>query len=110
VQVCTIAIESAIELRVKLAVLPRDTDDPAFSSSRLAEIGLEQAQPHLADGGVGGHRVPEAIDRYFPDDGDRRRVEELADILANECRADDDAAIFVDDELGSTRVVVGVEC
>src|SRR5699024_5952415 len=61
-------------------------------------IGFEETQPHLAHRRIRGHGVPEAIDRYLADDGDRGGLEHLRDVLADESRAEDHPALVIDDE------------
>src|SRR3712207_8338336 len=69
---------------------PRSTLFPYTTLFR--SVLLQQAQPHLADRGVAGHRVPQPLQRHLADDGDRRGVQQLRDALADEGGAHEDAA------------------
>ena len=68
--------------------------------STLQPVGLEQAKPELRARRERRHGVPEVLERHLADDGDRRRVQRLCDLGARDRRADDDAALLVDDESG----------
>src|SRR3954468_12497801 len=90
---------------------PRHRRAAARPAPRQASppVLLQETQPELAARREAGHGVPEALERDLADDGDGRRVDELADVDAGERRADDHAAVLVDDDPRRARGVVPVE-
>ncbi len=50
--------------------------------------------------------MPQTIERNFPNDCNRKGVDELTDILAHQRRADDDAAVLIDDHFRMTLITI----
>ena len=61
-----------------------------YASSSRSQISLRV--------GNDGYGVPQTVERHLADDRDRRRVDELGDVGADERRADEHAPRLVDDE------------
>src|SRR5687768_9472649 len=66
---------------------PSPSQEPAqprlWAGSVVAAVGLEQAEPDLADGRVRRYGVPEPRQRDLGSDGDRGRVQQLGDVGAD---------------------------
>src|SRR3954451_6449814 len=72
--------------------------NPTSGMAASQPVGLEEAEPDLADGGERGDRVPQLVERHAGGDRDRGAVQELLRVGAGERRAHDDAGVVVDDE------------
>ena len=89
--------------------LSRISELSRLTSSSRPAVGLEEAQPDLVDGRVGGYGVPEPVERHLADDRDGRGLEQLADVRPDEGDAEDDLALLVDDHPGRSLVAVGAD-
>src|SRR3984885_1763654 len=76
---------------------------------RLYTQFVEKIEPDLAAGRERGNRVPEPREGNLADDGDCRGVKEIGDLGAGDGDADDDAAVFVDQEAARPAGAVTVE-
>src|SRR3954470_2306962 len=76
---------------------------------RSPPIRLQQPQPHLADGRIGGDRMPQAADRDLAGDRHGGRVDQFADAGADEGDAPQDLVLEVDDHAGAAPVTVAVQ-
>src|ERR1700712_4101198 len=70
-----------------------------MASLSSESVGLQQAEPDLADRGECRHRVPEPLQGPLTDDRDGGGVDEFADTRADQRRAEQHPAVLVDHEL-----------
>ena len=76
---------------------------------QLAREGLDESQPDLTGGGVGGHGVTQPIDGDARSDSDGGGVDELSRTGADEGGLQHSPRLPVDNELGLTMSIVAQE-